>query len=89
MVVFTFTKYGQKRFYKLSKLLQDRIIKKLQQLKKHQDILSVLKPLYNFEPATHRLHIGDYRVILELKIQKIEYFEFYILDIGHRRDIYG
>lgn len=88
MVVFVFTKYGQKRFSKLPKLLQDRIIKKIKQLKKHQDILSVLKPLYNFEPATHLLRIGDYRVILELKSQKINYFEFFILDIGHRRDIY-
>jgi len=88
MVVFTFTKYGQKRFYKLSKLLQERITKKLQQLKKHQDILSVLKPLYNFVPATHRLRIGDYRLILELKSQKANNFEFYILDVGHRRDIY-
>ena len=88
MVIFVFTKYGQKRFSKLPKLLQDRIIKKLKQFKKHQDILSILKPLYNFEPATHRLRIGDYRVILELKSQKANNFEFYILDVGHRRDIY-
>jgi len=89
MVIFTFTKYAQKRFIKLPIVLQTRIVAKLKQLKTHTDILAVLKVLSNFEPATHRLRIGDYRLILELKYQDKNKIEFYVLDIGYRRDIYG
>ncbi len=88
MITFVFTKYAQKNFLKLSKTVQQRLIAKLKELKNHTDILSVLKRLSNFEPATHRLRIGDYRLIIELKEQTEKDFEFWILDIGHRKDIY-
>ncbi|MBI4994871.1 type II toxin-antitoxin system RelE/ParE family toxin [Candidatus Peregrinibacteria bacterium] len=88
MNVFIFTKQAEKTFLKLPKTTQKRIILKLKELKKHDDILSVLKRLTNFGPATHRLRIGMYRLILELKNQKENCFEFFILDAGHRKDIY-
>ena len=88
MITFVFTKYAQKNFLKLSKTVQQRLIAKLKELKNHTDILSVLKRLSNFEPATHRLRIGDYRLIIELKEQTEKDFEFWILDFVHRKDIY-
>lgn len=88
MVVFIFTKQAKKAFLKLPKAIQERIISKLKELKNHNDILSALKRLSDFEPATHRLRIGAYRIILELKEQKENQFEFWILDAAHRKDIY-
>lgn len=88
MIFFSFTKQAERGFYKLPKIIQKRIISKLKELKTCDDILAVLKRLTDFEPATHRLRIGSYRVILELKKQNKNNFEFWILDIGHRKDIY-
>lgn len=88
MITFVFTKAGEKAFLKLSKQEQRRIMGKLRVLKYHGDILSVLKRLYSFEPATHRLRVGDFRLVLELKDRHKEDFEFWVLDVGHRKDIY-
>ena len=88
MNTFTFTKEAEKTFLKLPKTIQKRIFEKLKELKTHDDILSILKRLTNFEPATHRLRIGMYRLILELKCQQKNDFEFWILDVGHRKDIH-
>lgn len=88
MVHFIFTKHAERTFYRLSKNIQKRILEKLKEVKKHDDILSILKRLHHFEPATYRMRIGFYRLILELKNQNGDEFEFWILDIGHRKDIY-
>lgn len=88
MVTFVFTKYAEKSFKKLPKNIQERILGKLKDLKNHDDIFLVLKRLVDFEPATHRLRIGMYRLILELKTHEENFCEFWVLDIGHRKDIY-
>lgn len=88
MTIFIFTRQAEKTFYKLPKTIQKRITSKLKELKNHDDILAVFKRLTDFEPATHRLRIGNYRVILALKKQTEINHEFWILDIGHRKDIY-
>lgn len=84
MHTFIFTKFAKKRFKQLDIALQDRILDKLKELKKHNHIFSVLKPLRDFSPATHRLRIGGYRMILQHKEDNI----FLVLDVGHRKDIY-
>jgi len=88
MTVFVFTKYSEKAFNKLPKNVKERILDKLRELKKHDDIFAVLKRLHNLEPASHRLRIGNYRLILELKSQKNDKTEFWVLDVGDRKDIY-
>lgn len=88
MILFAFTKYAEKAFLKLTKKAQERILNKLRELKFHDDIFSVLKKLANFEPATHRIRIGSYRLILELKLQKGDDLEFWVLDVAHRKDVY-
>lgn len=84
MNAFIFTKFAEKKFYSLSPDVQQKILGKLQSLKKHDHIFSVLKHLIDFGEATHRLRIGQYRVILSCQKKSV----FLILDVGHRKDIY-
>lgn len=86
---FVFTNYGKERFLDLPKPVQNRINKKLKSLKAHDDIVAVLKRLHHFEPATHRLRVGTFRLILELRKQTSGEMLFFILDVGDRKDIYS
>ncbi|MEK7528764.1 MAG: type II toxin-antitoxin system RelE/ParE family toxin [Patescibacteria group bacterium] len=88
MVTFAFTQKAKKVFYKLPQTIQERVLEKLKELKNNDDILSVVKRLSDFKYATHRLRIGMYRLILQLKEHTSDYVEFWIVDIGHRKDIY-
>lgn len=88
MVTFVFTKFAHKRFQKISPAIQKRVTEKLKELKYHPDILSLLKPLHNFAPATHRLRIGDYRLILQVISNDNNDIECLIMDVGHRREVY-
>lgn len=82
--VFTFTVFAEKRFLRLDKQIQIRVRAKLEEMKHHEDIESLLKKLIDFGDATHRLRIGEFRVIL----QKTSETDFLVLDIGHRKDVY-
>ena len=84
MNLFVFSPPAKKAFQRLEPKLQQRIKDKLQSLKGHPDIFSVSKSVFGFEPATHRLRIGTYRLILEQKSSN----KFLVLDLGHRREIY-
>lgn len=88
MNTFVFTKKAEAIFLDLPKQIQRRILEKLRNLKSHSDIFSVLKNLHNFEPATHRLRVGDYRLILELRNRVKEDSIFWILDLGDRKEVY-
>lgn len=88
MVYFIFTKTSEKDFKKLPINIQKRIVAKLKEIKTHPDIFSILKTIFEFEPATHRIRIGNYRLILELKSQEKSNLKFRILKIGHRKEIY-
>ena len=85
---FVFMVQAEKKFLKLSQKTQERILGKLKELKNHPDIFTVLKKLIDFKPATHRLRIGNYRLILMLSNTDQSDFEFLILDAGHRKKIY-
>lgn len=73
---------------KLPKDVQGRILQKLLFLKEHKDIFTVLRKLSDFEPATHRLRVGNYRLILQFIGQEKSEMDFLILDVGHRKAIY-
>lgn len=88
MISFIFTKDASRAFLKLPKNAQERIREKLKLLKGHPDIFSVLKSLSHFEPATHRLRIGSYRLILSLRRHEKDTIGFLVLDCGDRKDIY-
>lgn len=83
MVIFRFSEIAHRQLEKLDPEIQKRIVKKLQELKNHPSIVSVLEPIYVLEPATHRLRIGEYRLLLSKKDDMC-----LILKIGHRRDVY-
>lgn len=88
MIKFTFNKIAQKLFLKLSSLDQERVRNKLTQLKNHENIFTVLVKLKNFTNATHRIRIGNLRLVLLLKHQEDDNIEFTVIKIGHRREIY-
>ena len=85
MNVFVFTKQAKKSFGRLPESARERILAKLKGLKSHPDLFSILRPLINFEPATHRLRIGEYRLVLG---QGKNRSEFWVLDVGHRKEVY-
>ncbi len=84
MHTFLFTSFAKKRFLKLDKNTQDRIKQKLKKLREHNHIESILKPLTDMKPATHRLRIGNYRLILKYEGKK----EILVLDAWHRDSVY-
>lgn len=85
MNTFVFTVDAQKKFQVLEISVQRRIFSKLRELKKRECLVSVMKRLHDFWPATHRLRVGNYRLILAQKSEN----EFLVLDVGHRRNVYG
>ncbi len=84
MISFLFTKFAQRKFLKLDRETQERIRTKMQELKQREQLGSFLKPLMNFAPATHRLRVGVYWLILQQQSET----DFIVLDIGHRSQIY-
>ena len=88
MNIFDFTVKGQKTLQELPKKIQNRICKKLFEMKEHPDIFSILTVLVDYRAATHRLRVGSYRVILELTLQTKIDTHFSVLEVGHRKDIY-
>ncbi len=85
---FVFTEKVKATFSKLEQHEQNRIVEKLQFLKNHQNILSVIKHIKYMDPATHRLRIGQNRLLLQLIQNDDENHLFRILKIGHRREVY-
>ncbi len=88
MIEFQFSKYAQKQLMGLDKGLQLRIESKLKMLKNHPDIFSILVLMQDSDYSTHRLRIGNYRLLIKLQIQQKDYLHFIILKIGHRKDVY-
>ena len=82
--IFIFTKSAEKKFRRMERKAQEHVRLKLREMRSHEHVDAVLKRLTNLEPATHRLRIGQYRVIL----QRMSEHEFHVLDIGNRSDIY-
>lgn len=83
MIIFNFSTVAHRQLEKFDPQTQKRIVKKLQELKKHPSIFSVLEPVRDLEPATHRLRIGEYRLLISKKDKAC-----HILKVGHRRDVY-
>lgn len=89
MNTFVFTKKGKELFDQLPVEVQERIKKKLSELKTHPDLFTLLKKLQGIEPRVHRLRIGSYRLIIDLFSKKEEELTFRILAVGNRKEIYN
>ena len=85
---FIFTKKSHKDFEKLQPAEQSRILQKLQLLKKHPDILATVSTVKEMYPITHRLRIGNHRLLLNLHSQTGKHCKFIITQIVHRKEIY-
>ncbi len=76
-----FSKTAEKLFDKLDSLLQLRITSVLDRIK--------VRPFHHVKSLSntkyYRLRVGDYRLVLDiLQDKKL----IYVIDIGHRRNIY-
>lgn len=88
MIFFESTNQFDKIFDELNDDEKLRIKEKLEYLKYHPNIFTVIKKLENFEPATHRLRIGNWRLLLKLEQKTDSNIRVILLKIGHRREIY-
>lgn len=84
MNVFRFSKKAERLFRKIDSVTQNNILQKLSELKEHPRIFAVLEHLADMEPATHRLRISDYRLLLRSEGESV----FIILKVGHRSNVY-
>lgn len=76
-----FSKEAEKQFFKLDKQLQERIVSTLERCQ-IRPYAHVKKLVGN---AFYRLRVGDYRVILDIKDDKLLIL---VIEVGHRKDIY-
>ena len=80
---FIFTKKSKKEFLKLPLEIQKRLNDKKIIWINYEDPLKFAKRIHNNPYGTHRFRIGDYRIIFNIKQDKIE-----ITHIGKRDQIY-
>lgn len=81
-----FTNAAEKQFKKLSAEVQDYLKSKVKEYQSKEDLLRQnLKIVKNLEPATHRLKLGNYRFLLEIKEEDQT---FRVFKVGHRKNIY-
>ena len=78
-----FTETAINSLEKISKINQKRIIKKLEWFLNTNNFVYFTKPLINRKPVTHRLRIGDYRVLVYFLKNTV-----FVVNLGHRKNIY-
>lgn len=78
-----FTDPAKKRFKKLPKDIQIRLVNKLEFFLSQEDPLIYAEVLTNPKVGTYRFRAGDYRVVFDLEENII-----IIVDVDHRKDIY-
>ena len=76
-----FSKTAEKQIYKLERDIKIRIISTLERIR--------VRPYANVKRLVgsqyFRLRVGDYRVILDIKENKLLIL---VIEVGHRRDIF-
>ena len=75
---------ADKRFSKLPKNIQIRIVQKLEFFLSQPEPLFYAEILTNPRIGTYRFRIGDYRIVFDLEDNQT----IMIVDVDHRRDIY-
>lgn len=80
---YQFTKTSLRRFQKLPKDIQIRIINKLDYFCSQEDLLDFAEVLTKSSLGSYRFRIGDYRVAFDIEDEYLV-----IHEVGHRRDIY-
>ena len=83
MLTFQFTKKSEKEWMKLDEAVRSILSEKLRELKDPELLETHIKGVINLLPATHRIRIGYYRLLIKREDTVIT-----ILSVGHRREIY-
>lgn len=83
MFDYQFTKTSLKRFKKLPKDIQIRIIKKLDFFCAQDDPVDFAEPLTKSDLGQYRFRIGDYRISFDVENEIL-----IIHDVNHRKNIY-
>ena len=78
-----FAQSASRQFQKLDQGIQIRIDEKLHFYLSHPNPLRLAEPLSDRRFGDWKFRIGDYRVLFDVKDDKI-----IVLKVGHRRDIY-
>lgn len=79
-----FKKNAKKDFEKLPTKIATEIEKKLSHMVAGAENLNI-KKLVGYTPPTHRLRVGDYRIIFEIHNKEIIIL---VINIAHRKDAY-
>jgi mRNA-degrading endonuclease RelE of RelBE toxin-antitoxin system len=83
---FVFTNYARRQWLNFSPDVQIDLERKLSALRDAPELLSKrIRKIHNIDPATHRLRVGNYRLLIEFDGQTQQYL---VLKIAHRKDIY-
>ena len=77
------TKRAKRDIDALDTVVKKRLGKKLLQVATLNDLRPVVKHLEDSRIGTHRLRVGDYRVLFDLEGKDI-----IILRVQHRKDVY-
>ncbi len=85
---FIFRNQAQAELLSLEPMIQDRIMLKLRSLKAHPKLFEIIKKIHGLEPATHRLRVGNYRLLLKFEQNTSEEKIIRILKVAHRREVY-
>lgn len=77
-----FSKSAEKEFFKLERVIQERVVAVLERvsINPYPHIKKLVGNPY------FRLRVGDYRVILDIRDQK---FIILVIEVGHRKNIYN
>lgn len=84
MNTFIFAHDAQRQFQRFDGAVQERILSKLAYLKDVPDLFTFLCKMHDVRAATHRLRVGDYRLIVRYKGDGV----YLVLKVGHRKDVY-
>ena len=79
-----FKSSADKRFSKLPKEVQIRIVQKLEFFLSQPEPLFYAEILTNPRIGTYRFRVGDYRVVFDLEDDET----IMIVEVDHRKDIY-
>ena len=83
MPTFVFSEHAKRKLRKFDVQAQHRIFEKMAELKADDDFRS-MTTVRDMPPATHRLRVGDYRLVL----MQQEPSRFLVIDVDHRSRIY-
>lgn len=72
MILFIFSQKAEKELLKLDKNTQKILLEKLSELKDADLFESHIKPVQDLLPTTHRIRIGNYRLLIEKNKDEVD-----------------